>query len=196
MTTAPFYVPTAPLEDDELDTALQQMVVGITGMDPTLVRPRWQPTVQKQPEPTVDWCSIGVTTSKPDTNASIQHLFGDDITAPAGDLEQVHEELEVAVSFLGPHAKTNLGVLRDGLKIMQNLDPIKLVGLYFKEIGPAQVAPDFINQQWIRRWDTTMVFRRMVARVYGINNIESAEIDLQDDSSHVNRVIKAPPSGR
>lgn len=191
-----FYIPPAPAEDDDLDNVLQAMIVGITGLNQQMVRPRWQPTVQKQPEPTTNWCSIGVVSSRADTYAYIQHLFGSDITAPAGDLEQRHEELEVLASFYGPQAKTNLGILRDGLGITQNLEAAKAAGLYFVEMESARAAPDFINQQWVRRWDTALRFRRMVARVYGINNILSAEIDLFDDSGHVNRVIKAPPSGR
>jgi hypothetical protein len=196
MSAYPYYIPYAPLEDDDLDNALQGMIVGITGLDQTLVRPRWQTNPPKQPEPTDDWCAIGVTSSQADTFPVVQHLFGDDITAPAGDLLIRHETLDVMVSFYGPHAKTNLGILRDGLGILQNLDSVKAAGLYFIEMDAAHIAPDFINQQWIRRWDTALVFRRSVARVYGVNNILSAEIDLLDDSGHVDRVIDVPPSGR
>ncbi len=188
-----FYVPPSPLEDDELDNALQSMIVGITGLDPSLVRPRWQATVPQQPEPGTDWCAIGVISSLPDAGPYIEHLFGDDITAPAGDLSIRHEEMEVLVSLYGPHAKTNLGILRDGLGIPQNLEIAKSLGLYFVGMDAGRIAPDFINQQWIRRWDTALTFRRMVARVYGVNNILSAEIDLQDDTGHVDRVIPVPP---
>src|SRR5574340_383319 len=52
-----------PLEGDALDALLQGMVVGITGLPGAMVRPRWQSVVPKQPEPTVDWCAIGITTS-------------------------------------------------------------------------------------------------------------------------------------
>lgn len=191
-----FYVPPAPVEDDDLDNVLQGLVVGITGLDQALVRPRWQTNPPKQPEPIVDWSSIGVMSSQADTYPVVKHLFGDDITAPAGDLLIRHETLEVLVSFYGPHAKTNLGLLRDGLGILQNLEAVKAAGLYFIEMDAARIAPDFINQQWIRRWDTALVFRRSVARVYGVNNIRSAEIDLLDDSGHVDEIIQVPPSGR
>lgn len=189
-------IPAAPLEDDDLDDALQALVVGVTGFDKSLVRPRWQVKPPKQPEPGVNWCSIGVVSSTPDAGPFIKHLFGDDITAPAGDLLITHEELEILVSVYGPNAKGNLGVLRDGLRLPQNLEVAKLAGLYFVSMEPARIAPDFINQQWVRRWDTALTFRRMVARVYGINNILAAEIDLQDDSGHVDRVIHVPPSGQ
>lgn len=191
-----FFVPTAPVEDDDLDNVLQGMVVGITGLDPTLVRPRWQPTVPKQPEPDVDWCSIGVVESNPDTYAHVEHLSGVSITDQSGDLSKRHEELSVLVSFYGPHSKSYLGVLRDGLGIEQNLYALKASGLYFVAMDRGRAAPEFINQQWIRRWDSAMTFRRMVARTYAVNNIVSAEIDLIDDTGHVDRVIQVPPDGR
>lgn len=190
------YIPNGPLEDDDLDNALQAMVVGITGLAQGLVRPRWQPTLPKQPEPGVDWCSIGVVGSQADTYPVIEHLFGDDITAPAGDRLIRHETLEVLVSFFGPHAKANLGVLRDGLGVMQNLESVRAAGLHFVAMDDARAAPDLINQQWIRRWDSAITLRRMVARVYGINNILAAEIDLHDDTGDVDRIIQVPPSGR
>lgn len=188
--------PPAPVEDDDFDNVLQAMVVGITGIDKTLVRPRWQTVIPKQPEPSTDWCSIGVVSSTPDANAYVQHISGISITQPAGDISQRHETLEVLVSFYGPHSKANLGILRDGLWISQNLEAAKTSGLYFVGIDPARAAPEFINQQWIRRWDSALTFRRMAARLYPINNIVSAEIGVIDDSGHVDRVINVPPSGR
>jgi hypothetical protein len=157
-----YVVPPAPVEGDDLDDVLQAMIVGITGLEADLVRPRWQPVVPKQPEPGTDWCSIGVVSSTPDANAYVQHLSGISISQPAGDLSQRHEDLEVLVSFYGPNAK----------------------------------APEFINQQWIRRWDSAISFRRMVARAYLVNNILSAEIDLKDDTGHIDRVVNVPPDGR
>lgn len=191
-----YFVPTAPVEDDDLDNVLQAMVVGITGLDKTLVRPRWQPVVPKQPEPNVDWCSIGVISSKADTFPYVEHLSGVSITDQSGDLAIRHEELEVLVSFYGPHSKGNLGILRDGLGIEQNLEAPKASGLYFIAMDTGRAAPEFINQQWIRRWDSALSFRRMVARTYAVNNIVSAEIDLIDDTGHVDRVINVPPDGR
>jgi len=192
-----YVVPPAPVEDDDLDSVLQAMVVGITGLDATLVRPRWQTIVPKQPEPGTDWCSIGVVSSMPDANAYVQHLSGISISQPAGDVSQRHEELEVLVSFYGPHAKSNLGILRDGLWIEQNLYAAKASGLYFTgQMEPGRAAPEFINQQWIRRWDSALTFRRMAARAYLVNNIVSAEIDLIDDTGHVNAVVNVPPDGR
>lgn len=192
-----FTVPTAPVEDDALDDVLQAMVVGITGLEADLVRPRWQVVTPKQPEPGTNWCSIGVMTSTADTFAVMKHIAGVSITDPAGDLSIRHEQLEVLVSFYGPNAKSYLGVLRDGLGVSQNLEAAQASGLYFTGVmEPGRASPEFINQQWVRRWDSALTFRRMVARAYLVNNILSAEVDLFDDSGHIYDVIEAPPIGR
>jgi len=191
-----FFVPPAPAEDDALDNVLHDLIAGVTGLDGSLVRPMWQFTLAQQLEQTGNWCAFGVMSSVPDANPVVEHLFGDDITAPAGDRVIRHEELEVLVSFYGPGAKSNVGLLRDGLAVEQNRYAARAAGLYFVDMEPARNAPDFINQQWIRRWDTSLRFRRMVARVYGVNNIVAAEIDLLDDTGHVDRKIQVPPDGR
>lgn len=190
-------IPAAPLEDAELDAAFQSAVVGITGLDPTLVRPRWQIVSPKQPEPNINWCSIGAYTSTPDDGGPyIEHLNGPSVNDTSGDLLEEHEAIDVLVSFYGPNAKMYSGVFRSGLKLPANLETLKLQGFYYQSKEPERIAPELINQQWVRRWDTSMTFKRMVARVYGVPNVVSAEIDLFDDSGHVNAVINVPPSGR
>lgn len=189
-------IPAAPLEDDALDAALQSAVVGITGLDPTLVRPRWQTVSPKQPEPNVNWCAIGVITSTPDDNVFIEHLNGPSVNDTSGDLSKEHEQVDVLVSFFGPNAGQYSGIFRSGIRMPTNLEPLKLVGLYFQGFDRAIKVPVLINQQWVVGWDRAVYFNRMVARVYGVPNIVSAEIDLFDDSGHVNTKINVPPDGR
>lgn len=49
-----------PEQDEDLVNVLQSAVVGITGMNPKMVRPRWQVQPPNQPANDVDWCAIGV----------------------------------------------------------------------------------------------------------------------------------------
>lgn len=189
-------IPPKPAEDADLDAVLQQLVVGNTGMDGILVRPRWQPTLPKQPEPTQDWCAIGVMSSTPDAYPYITHVSGPLITDSSADMLIRHEQLEVLASFYGPHAKANAGLLRDGLQIRQNQNAIESVDMVFTEAGPMRAAPDFINQQWIRRFDMSLRFRRKISRVYAVNNILTAQVHLLDDTGHVNDTINVPPPGR
>jgi hypothetical protein len=190
----PYVIPAAPLEDDALDAVLQAMVVGITGLDPTLVRPRWQVQAPKSPETHVNWCSIGVMTATPDDNPFVQHLSGASVNDQAGDMLQEHEEMEVMASFIGPLCKTYLGIFRSGIRLATNIQNLKAFGLYFKEIDGGRAAPELINQQWRKQWDTSITLKRMVARVYGISNIINANVHLFDDSGHVDATIFVPPT--
>ena len=167
---APF-VTTPPTEDGDLDAQLQALVVGITGLDDTLVRPRWQPVVPKQPGRTIDWCAIGVITTAPDDTAAIIH------TSAAGveqDTLQRHEVIEVMASFYGPNANGYLARLRDGLSIAQNREALQAQGLGFIATDRTTKAGDFVNQGWIGRSDIVLRFRRIVTRTYAVLDIASS----------------------
>src|SRR5450830_286484 len=62
-----------PVDDAALDAVLQGFVAGVTGLPGSLVRPRWQPTVPKQPPLDANWCAIGVTDTDPDAVPTILH---------------------------------------------------------------------------------------------------------------------------
>jgi hypothetical protein len=177
-----------PLEDDELDAALQSAVAAITGLDGTLVRPRWQPVTPKQPEPNVDWCAVGVMEIKPDAGPSITH----DGSGLGSDINVRHEDLIVLASFYGPRRQWFAGVLRDGLGIPQNMEPLKQVEISLVEVGLARMAPELVNQQWIRRCDMPIRFRRKVTRIYNIRNIASADVHIFDDT-HVDETVQVQP---
>lgn len=173
---APLPTP-APIEDAALDAALQVAVAGITGISGSLVRPRWQPGSPKQPEPGVNWCAIGVTTITPDAGPFIRHVG----TGSGNDNYARHEELELACSFYGPAAGTNAALLRDGLGIPQNLETLSAAGLAFIDCSDAVAMPELFNQQWIKRVDLTVTFRRQVQRTFAIRNILSADPILISD---------------
>lgn len=170
-------VASPPLEDADLDAQFQKAVVGITGLPGKYVRPRWQPTVPKQPEPSVNWCAIGVTAIAPDDGAYIKH-FG---TGDGHDDYVRHEDIELACSFYGPQAQRYATYLRDGLAIPQNVEQLKLGGIAWVECEALRAAPEFINQQWVKRYDLTARFRRQVKRTYGVLNIVSANPVLISD---------------
>lgn len=182
-------VPPGPAEDLDLDAVFQSMVVGITGLDGSLVRPRWQPVAPKQPEPGTNWCAISVMTSDGDDYPYIQHLAGTGLNDAAGDLLVTHEHIEVLASFYGPQAKANAGVLRDGLKIQQNRTALTAVDIAFTDCETARAVPALINQQWVRGFDMPMRFNRKISRVYGVQSIVAADIHLFDDSGHVNTTV-------
>ncbi|NSX05089.1 phage neck terminator protein [Cupriavidus gilardii] len=167
-----------PLEDDALDDLLQEMVAGITGLPPTMVRPRWQPTVPKQPEPSVNWCALGITAQENDAGPAIQH----DPTGDGSDVYQRHQEIELLCTFYGPGAKGYAQRLVDGLAIPQNSEQLGLNDMKFVSVGTIRAAPDFVNQQWIRRYDVTVALRRKITRTYPVLNLMSAQVKTETDS--------------
>lgn len=167
-----------PAEDAALDAIFQQLVAGVTGLPGAMVRPRWQTVVPKQPEPNINWCAIGVMDQTPDAGPAIRHNSAGD----GSDTYQRHEDIDVLCSFYGPSAMGHAQLLVDSLCIPQNIEQIKSRGLAFIGTGRIRAAPDFFNEQWIRRYDVTAQFRRMIARTCPVLNLLSAQPDYHSDN--------------
>ena len=170
---APREVVAAP--DFALDALLQGIVVGIVGLDGTLVRPRWQPVDPKQPAQNVDWCAIGVTGTASDANAAIVHVPGTGVDDPAAyDQLQRHEVLTILASFYGPTSLSNASILRDGFQIGQNREAMFLNGIGFVDTADIVNAAELVNQVFVRRRDLSFRIRRVVVRTYPVLNLREA----------------------
>src|SRR5260364_219467 len=168
----------APEQDIDLDRALQPMVVGLTGLLPEQVHPRWQSTVPRQwPVPT-DWCAVGVMRIQPDANPVCVHEGAEEGT----ERWMRDETLDVLCSFYGSHGMQYASRLRDGLTIAQNHQALHEHRMALIDAGELIGAPDFVHQQWIRRYDLALTLRRRVVRAYPILNLKSAQIVLRADS--------------
>ncbi|MGS1072360.1 phage neck terminator protein [Burkholderia glumae] len=168
-----------PDEDDALDHLVHDLIAGVTALSPDLVRPRWRPTVSKQPAPDANWCAFGVSDQAPDANPVIQH----DGTGDGSDTYIRHQSIEVACSFYGPNAKGYAQRLADGLAIPQNREALGVNDMAFVGVSGIRAAPDFVNQQWIRRYDITVTLRRKITRTYPVLNLLSASVTSTTDSS-------------
>ncbi|NTG86203.1 hypothetical protein G6L15_08595 [Agrobacterium rhizogenes] len=170
--TGGYLVPTSqpPATDDALDDQIQEAVVGITGLDATLVRPRWQPTPAKQPPAATNWCAIGVTSMDADTYAWVGHHAD----SQGYDEMQRHVTFDVLASFYGPSGQSYAGLLRDGLQIAQNREALYLQGISFVEASKIIAAPALINEQWVRKYDLTVTLRTQITRTYAVLNLLSA----------------------
>lgn len=166
-----------PLGDDALDDMFQAMAVGITGLPGALVRPRWQPKPPKQPEPTIDWCAIGVHDTTPDDNAVVTH----NPSAGGSDTLMRWEDVTVIASFFGPNAGSYADILRDGLAIPQNREPLTDASVAFVSVGDKRLAPDMVNGQWIRRYDLSIYFRRGIQRTYAVETIAIENIVIDNE---------------
>lgn len=192
-----------PPEDAALDAIFQQLVAGVTGLPGSMVRPRWQPVIPRQPEPNINWCALGISDQTMDAGPAIIHqsqfeqpiVTGDgssvvtddnstvgSVNVNGQDVMQRHEDIDVLCSFYGPSAKGYAHLLVDGMYVPQNNEQIKALGISFIGTGDIRTAPDFVNEQWIRRYDVTLQFRRMVSRTYAVLNLLSAQPDYHSDN--------------
>ena len=178
-----------PAEDLDLDGLFQPVIVGITGLDPTLVRPRWQPIPPKQPDQKTNWISFGTYEAAPDAGPYLQTVS----TEPGSILSIRHEVLRVLVSCFGPEATAYAAGLRDGLGIPDNIDILRPFDIAFRGVsGSLRTFSTLVNQIQLRQCDMTLIFARKVTRSYGIHTIQSATIHLVDDT-HVDDTITVPP---
>jgi hypothetical protein len=188
-----------PLEDTALDFFLQGAIVGIIGLPVDMVRRRWQPTVPKEPENTVDWCAIGVVSETPEYSAYTRHWRGEPSNpndhAGQGYDEQIrHEVLEIMASFYGPNSRGNAKLFRDGISVAQNRESFYLQNMNFVSTDCKMVnAPELINEKWFRRVDLTFLIRREIDRTYPVLNILSAPITIKSDTPNATDSFSAGP---
>lgn len=181
-------IPPLPLDDGALDDVFQRLTVDVTGLPGEYVRPRWQQAVPKQPEPGVNWCAIGIMSMTPDNGPWL-------VYDPVNNVEYYwdHEVLDVLASFYGPNAQSFARLLRNGLEIPQNTEELLPYAIRYIGCGVVRVASELVNQQWVRRYDLMLEFRRKVVETYGVQNIAIADINLLDDTGQVNDTIVVPP---
>lgn len=168
---------TPPLTDTALENLFADLFAGVTGIAATLVRPRWQPIVPKQPAPNVDWLAFGITTTTPDAGPALQH----DAAAAAGlgaDQYARHADIEVLLTCYGPGGEGYAIQIQDGMCVPQNLEFLRPNLITYVNSGTIRNVPEKVNEQWIRRWDMVLHFRRKTERTYPVENILSADFSL------------------
>jgi hypothetical protein len=143
---------------------IQQVIVGITGLQGTLVRPKWQKNPPKVlPNPEDNYCAFRVTTRTPD--ASAFHKLNDNGN---GSVLQRHVELAISCSFYGSDCEKNAALLSDGLEIAQNRDALKAANIGVKDIGVAIYVPELHGQVWYPRCDITIVLKRQIDKNFSV----------------------------
>jgi hypothetical protein len=168
-----------PLEDDALDDFFQAMVVGITGLDPTMTRPRWQEDPGNLPDYGTDWCALAVV----DRVAAAYPTWIGHLDQGDGS-DELHrtEELTILVTFYGPHCSGYATKLRDGLQIGQNREVLLLNNMGLVETGDLRRVPELIKNRWTDRADLNVMIRRQVKRVYPVLSLLSAHGRITTDT--------------
>lgn len=151
-----------------LEQFIQTVIVGMTALDGTLVRPNWQVAPPKMPDLSVDWIAFGVAINQPDANAYV----GLDTD---GNYDfQRHETLEIECAIYGPNAMDNSTQLRDGFEIQQNLEALTTASMGFVNTTNALHAPELINERWFNRYQMSLIIRREILRTYPVLTFVSA----------------------
>lgn len=164
-----------PIDDDALDDFLHGVMVGISGLSPEFVRPRFQLNPPAMPSREVDWVGFGVHEREVEKGFAYQEMT-DGATASIR-----HERLTLIASFYGPQASLYASRFRDGLQIAQNVAELSGAGMGLVEtIGPRK-ASELIKQEWRQRQDLTIYMNRELDRVYPVLSLLSAVGGLVND---------------
>jgi hypothetical protein len=160
----------APDDDEVLTDFMQSVVVGITDLPGTLVRPRWQPEPPTMPRRGQTWAAVAVTNRSGDGFPAVEHDSAGDGT----DTLVQNEEFVLETSFYGPRAESTAALLRDGLAVAQNREQLSLADVVFVICGPMSIVPSVVKEMWQMRVDMNVRFRRQIRRTYPVLNLLSA----------------------
>lgn len=161
---------TASPSRQEVEDVIQGMIVGITGLDGELVRPRNQPEPPMQPGNETDWAAYSIKRRGTHNFAQLEHCDGYSVL-------HAHEELAVLVSFMGQRAEDYATTLRDGLHVSQNREQLYRNYMALVEVGELTPVPEVISMGWRGRCDLPLTIRRGTKpgeRQINIHNIAKA----------------------
>lgn len=160
-------LPTSPdiPYDDELINLLQPLFVALTGLDGSMVRPRYQyDQTPNTPEVNIPWAALGCTTTATDWLPSEVHA--NDGTGQ--DILQRSEDITLLFSAYGPKAQSMAATVRDSLAIAQNRVLFQQNSMDLITVTNPIMLPALLSGVWGRRCDMSVMLRRNVERRYGV----------------------------
>lgn len=164
------------LDDKLLDRFLQQLFVGITGLDGTLVRPRWLMTPDNLVPNGDILLTQGIVRRRDDVVAYQEFREG------IGMIVTRNQEFDTLCSFYGELCATYEGILRDGLSLDQNREYINSQGVVLVKVGNPRNTSELFNNHWVKRLDVEITFRRIITRVYPVLSLVAADMNIHLDA--------------
>jgi hypothetical protein len=173
--TGGYLTPTnVALDNNALKRFIHGVLVGVTGLDNTLVRPAYQPNQPVIPDLTVDWCAFAIVNRRP---AAMPWTAQGNSNAELS----TNELFDVFVNFYGPNCMGYAAILRDGLQIPQNSDQLNAAGIAVIGVQDVLYVPELINDRWFERADITINLNRNLSRTYDILTLLGIEGTLYFD---------------
>ncbi|GFM37999.1 phage neck terminator protein [Desulfovibrio psychrotolerans] len=151
-----------------IEDALHDLIAGITGLQGSLIRPRWQPEPPRQPKPSETWCAFGIMDHAVSNFPEVRHVGAGD----GSDEIITQSRLTVMVAFYGPEGDATTLLLRDGLHVAQNRAGLRAMGLAFESAGDVTRNPELVGNRWLPRSDMTIFFRRETRRTVATLNLQ------------------------
>lgn len=193
----------APLQGLALEDFLHDVIAGVTGLNPQLVRPSYQGEPPNMPDLATVWCAFAIERRRNDAYGALEHDPGTGVNdAQANDVLRRHQTLELLCSFYDRGEQTSADAaadeLADGLLLPQNRGALLVAGMAVQETGDPLVVPALVKERWRYRVDLPLVLRREVRREYPILNFASASVFLraEEPGGHLvvdDTVIVPPP---
>lgn len=173
--TGGYLIPTnIVLDNNLLKRFMHDVIVGVTGLDNTVVRPAYQENAPPILDIDVDWCAFLIKNRR--TEAMPWLVQGNsDATLATNEL------FDVMVSFYGPNSSGYAAILRDGLEIPQNSDVLVSAGIAVLGSEALQYLPELVNDRWYERTDITINMNRNLSRTYAILSLLGATGTLYFD---------------
>ena len=173
----------APFEGLQLLQFLQQWIVGVSGLPPTLVRPRWQAEPPNIPPAGDSWAAFGVVRRPSD-----EYPYSGWDPSTSTYLLWRQETVEMLTSFYDTGstgwADYHASILRDGAAIAQNREPLTLAGFGLVRCGDLVTVPSLLKLRWLYRVDLEVTLRRQITRQYPVETLVAARGDIYTDGGY------------
>lgn len=144
-------------------------IVGLTGLDNTLVRPMYQPNPPTIPAFGTDW--IGVDIKTIDMNgSSYQTLNKDDILTLRRDVT-----FDVSLAVYGTNALKIATLIRSGMELTYNTEIFRQYNIAFGSHGKVIRAPELHNQRWLERYNLGFTLNYVAVNNTSIMSITEAQ---------------------